>query len=218
MKKAFGTSVLPPVSLDFFDDIYVLPQLMPDICAFDHHERAWFWIYQPPPDESDPVATQQSRITDPYTTNRDDRLYMYVGDQIRFSVEEDEFNDPEPGPSAATSTLPGGVMEGAKIGGGAFAPAPAPGVGPAGAQGGNVASAAGAAPGEAGTGPTIQASADGTTAPAGAAFMERLAPYILVGSIAAQGLGIVGWWGDDQGTQEEAAMEDVNGYQEGAEA
>ncbi|KAK0521297.1 DNA-directed RNA polymerase III complex subunit Rpc25 [Tilletia horrida] len=197
----------------FFDDMYVPPQLMPDICAFDHHERAWFWVYQPPPDPETGEVT--GRITDPYTTDPNDRLYLHVGEQIRFAVEEDDFNDPEPGPSA----LAGGTLaEGARIGGGAFAPPPgaaagpsAPGVGPGSAQGGNVASASGAAPGEAGTGPTLHGNAE--AAPVPAAFMEKAAPYIVYG------LGHPGWWEDDQNQQGEgeadAGMEDTNGYHDG---
>ncbi|KAL9940640.1 hypothetical protein V8E36_000128 [Tilletia maclaganii] len=215
------------ISLEFFDDIYVPSHLMPDISAFDHHERAWFWVYQPPPDP-ETGEFPAGRITDPYSTDPQDRLYLHANEQIRFAVEEEFFNDPEPGPGAVGS----GLAEGARIGGGAFAPPPppstgltpaptavnaggaavtpgAPGVGPASAQGGNVASAAGPAPGEAGTGPNLSAS---DVAPAPAAYIERLAPYIIVSSIAVQGLGHPGWWDDNQGQDEaDAGMEDVNG-------
>ncbi|CAD6903282.1 unnamed protein product [Tilletia controversa] len=209
------------ISMDFFDDIYVPPHLMPDICGFDHHDRAWFWVYQPPPD---PVTGEPSpdRISDPYTTDRENRLYLAAGDRIRFAVEEDEFNDPEPGPGAVGGA---GLAEGAKIGGGAFAPPPgssapgpnAPGVGPSGALGGNVASAASASPGEVGTGPNLHGQND-AAAPASAAYMERLAPYIIISSIAGQGLGNPAWWDDTQGQAEpDAGMEDANGHYEGAE-
>lgn len=83
------------ITMGFFDDIYVPSHLIPKPCAFDHQERAWFWLYEARTDEiaNDPLLSQQ-----------DERMYLDQGEQVRFTVESDAFWDAEPGPGAASGT------------------------------------------------------------------------------------------------------------------
>ncbi|SNX83795.1 related to RPC25 - DNA-direcred RNA polymerase III, 25 KD subunit [Melanopsichium pennsylvanicum] len=93
------------ISLGFFDDIYVLHHLIPKPCAFDHQERAWFWLYEARTDEiaADPLLSQQ-----------DERMYLDTGEVVRFTVESDVFYDGEPGPGG--SGTKGGGAAGAQAG------------------------------------------------------------------------------------------------------
>ena len=77
------------VSLGFFDDIYVPAHLVPAPSAFDHQERAFFWLYEP----------QNKQVADdPLLSAPEDRMYLDTGEEIRFVVESESFYDAEPGP------------------------------------------------------------------------------------------------------------------------
>ncbi|ETS62165.1 hypothetical protein PaG_03731 [Moesziomyces aphidis] len=83
------------ITMGFFDDIYVPAHLIPKPCAFDHQERAWFWLYEARTDE---IAA------DPLLSHPDERMYLDTAEQVRFTIESDEFWDAEPGPIANPTT------------------------------------------------------------------------------------------------------------------
>ncbi|TKY89246.1 hypothetical protein EX895_001777 [Sporisorium graminicola] len=80
------------ITLGFFDDIYVPFHLIPKPCAFDHQERAWFWLYE---------ARTEQIAADPLLSQQDERMYLDTAEAVRFTVESDAFWDAEPGPGAA---------------------------------------------------------------------------------------------------------------------
>jgi DNA-directed RNA polymerase III subunit RPC8 len=85
------------ITMGFFDDIYVPAHLIPKPCAFDHQERAWFWLYEARTDE---IAA------DPLLSHPDERMYLDTAEQVRFTIESDEFWDAEPGPIANPTNIP----------------------------------------------------------------------------------------------------------------
>ncbi|PWY99433.1 hypothetical protein BCV70DRAFT_201001 [Testicularia cyperi] len=82
------------VTLGFFDDIYVPAHLIPRPSAFDHQERAWFWLYE---------ARTEAIAQDPLLSSPEERMYIDTGELVRLSVESDIFYDAEPGPRPAPS-------------------------------------------------------------------------------------------------------------------
>jgi DNA-directed RNA polymerase III subunit RPC8 len=54
----------------------------------DHAEQAWFWLFEASPE----VAA------DPLLSSPDERMYLDAGEPIRLTVEDDIFEEPEPGP------------------------------------------------------------------------------------------------------------------------
>lgn len=80
------------ITVGFFDDIYVPSHLIPKPCAFDHQERAWFWLYE---------ARTEQIAADPLLSQQDERMYLDTGEVVRFTVESDAFHDAEPGPPGA---------------------------------------------------------------------------------------------------------------------
>lgn len=78
------------ITMGFFDDIYVPAHLIPKPCAFDHQERAWFWLYE---------ARTEQIAADPLLSQQDERMYLDNGEVVRFTVESEAFYDAEPGPS-----------------------------------------------------------------------------------------------------------------------
>lgn len=101
--------LIPPVSVGFFDDIYVplayLPQpsalyvLQPSILSklltaalSDPNERAHFWL--PDSEAKTPHELLESATAD--------RMYIDQGEVVRVRVEADEFYDDEPGPPKAS--------------------------------------------------------------------------------------------------------------------
>lgn len=83
------------VTMGFFDDVYIPYHLIPKPCAFDHQERAWFWLYE--------ARTEQIEA-DPLLSQPDERMYLDTAEIVRFTVESDAFWDAEPGPGAAAGT------------------------------------------------------------------------------------------------------------------
>ncbi|GAC97477.1 hypothetical protein PHSY_005063 [Pseudozyma hubeiensis SY62] len=83
------------VTMGFFDDVYIPYHLIPKPCAFDHQERAWFWLYE---------ARTEQIAADPLLSQPEERMYLDAAEAVRFTVESDEFWDAEPGPGAAAAT------------------------------------------------------------------------------------------------------------------
>ncbi|CBQ73300.1 related to RPC25-DNA-direcred RNA polymerase III, 25 KD subunit [Sporisorium reilianum SRZ2] len=83
------------ITLGFFDDIYVPFHLIPKPCAFDHQERAWFWLYE---------ARTEQIAADPLLSQQEERMYLDTAEAVRFTVESDAFWDAEPGPGTAPGT------------------------------------------------------------------------------------------------------------------
>ncbi|PWN53235.1 hypothetical protein IE53DRAFT_199673 [Violaceomyces palustris] len=78
------------VSMGFFDDIHIPSHQLPQPSAFDHQERAFFWLYE---------ARTKAIAEDPLLSSPEERMYLDDGEMIRFSVESDSFFDGEPGPA-----------------------------------------------------------------------------------------------------------------------
>ncbi|WFD33158.1 DNA-directed RNA polymerase III complex subunit Rpc25 [Malassezia sp. CBS 17886] len=91
------------VSMGFFDDIYIPPHLLPSPSAFDYQEQTWFWLLDP---------ASEAHVADPLLSAPDERMYLDVGETIRFAIESDEFFDLERGPAVGEGKLgetPNGV-------------------------------------------------------------------------------------------------------------
>lgn len=84
------------VSMGFFDDIYIPPHLLPTPSAFDYQEQAWFWLLDPSSD---------AHVADPLLSAPEERMYLDVGETIRFAIESDSFYDMEPGPAVGEGKL-----------------------------------------------------------------------------------------------------------------
>jgi len=80
------------LSVGFFEDMWIPLVHLPQPCAFDPNERAYFWL---PSSE----ATSTHELLDSPET---ERLYIDQGEIVRVRVERDEFCDDEPGPPKAT--------------------------------------------------------------------------------------------------------------------
>ncbi|KAN0115612.1 polymerase III polypeptide H [Russula decolorans] len=80
------------LSVGFFEDMWIPLVYLPQPCAFDPNERAYFWL---PSSE----ATSTHELLD---SPEAERLYIDQGEIVRVRVERDEFCDDEPGPPKAT--------------------------------------------------------------------------------------------------------------------
>lgn len=74
------------LSLGFFDDIYVAWEALPSPCGYDRGEATWFWL-------SDP---NEDVISDPLLSAKEERFYFDRHEYVRFAIDDDEFNEPEP--------------------------------------------------------------------------------------------------------------------------
>ncbi|XP_054160729.1 DNA-directed RNA polymerase III subunit RPC8-like [Oppia nitens] len=72
------------VSLGFFADIIIPPHYLQDNSKFDETEQLWFWEYE------------------------DNKLFMDIGEKIRFKVKEELFVDTSPSGPTSTSNISGG--------------------------------------------------------------------------------------------------------------
>jgi DNA-directed RNA polymerase III subunit RPC8 len=79
------------ITLGFFDDIFVSGEALLSPSAYDHSKAEWFVVWEP----------EDERIrNDPLLSREDERLYIEKGEAVRFLIDGDEFNEPEPpGPS-----------------------------------------------------------------------------------------------------------------------
>ncbi|OCH89804.1 polymerase III polypeptide H [Obba rivulosa] len=80
------------LTLGFFDDVHVPQMFLPEPCAFDPNERAFFWL------PNSEATSTHDMLDSPLT----DRMYIDTGEVVRVRVEHDEFNDDEPGPPKAS--------------------------------------------------------------------------------------------------------------------
>ncbi|WFC99490.1 DNA-directed RNA polymerase III complex subunit Rpc25 [Malassezia yamatoensis] len=90
------------VSMGFYDDISIPPHLIPTPHAFDYQEQAWFWLLDP----------SEEQVSDPLQSPPEERMYLDVGETIRFAIESDQFYNVEPGPAVGEGKLgetPSGV-------------------------------------------------------------------------------------------------------------
>lgn len=86
--------------MGFFDDIHIPTHLLPTPNAFDHQERAFFWLYDP----SDPSYEE-----DPLQAPQEERLYIDRDESVRFIIEDDAFEEGEPLPGLAATGGPAGT-------------------------------------------------------------------------------------------------------------
>jgi len=80
------------LSVGFFEDMWIPLAYLPQPCAFDPNERAYFWL---PGSE----ATSTHELLDSPIA---ERLYIDQGEIVRARVESDDFCDDEPGPPKAS--------------------------------------------------------------------------------------------------------------------
>ncbi|KAH9039292.1 polymerase III polypeptide H [Lactarius pseudohatsudake] len=80
------------LSVGFFEDMWIPLVHLPQPCAFDPNERAYFWL---PGSE----ATSSHELLDSPVS---ERLYIDQGEIVRARVERDDFCDDEPGPPKAS--------------------------------------------------------------------------------------------------------------------
>ncbi|TYJ56006.1 hypothetical protein B9479_003248 [Cryptococcus floricola] len=79
------------VSLGFFQDIYIVPSLLPPNSAFDPQQKAFFWV------ATDDEALSQEQLLNTVVT---ERLYIDAGEPIRFRVDSVEWRDVRPTPQS----------------------------------------------------------------------------------------------------------------------
>ncbi|BGO98730.1 DNA-directed RNA polymerase III complex subunit Rpc25 [Rhodotorula toruloides] len=78
------------VTVGFFDDILIPPNLLPDYSAFDHDRRAFFWL------PSDGTEPHRPTIKDLLSSPEDSKLFIGRKDWIRIRVEEEHWDDTSP--------------------------------------------------------------------------------------------------------------------------
>ncbi|GJJ11188.1 hypothetical protein Clacol_005420 [Clathrus columnatus] len=78
-------------TVNFFDDLYIPLNYLPQPSAFDPNEQAFFWL----PDSE--LTSTIEMLDTPLTS----RMYIDRNEPIRIRIESDEFFDDEPGPTKA---------------------------------------------------------------------------------------------------------------------
>ncbi|RSH92275.1 DNA-directed RNA polymerase III subunit rpc25 [Saitozyma podzolica] len=91
------------VSLDFFQDIYIPPTLLPPNSAYDPSQKGWFWYS----DDEDRILTPSELLNTVVAS----RLYIDKGEPIRFRVDSVEWQDIRPEPPSS-NTGPGAQVNG----------------------------------------------------------------------------------------------------------
>ncbi|OCF33876.1 DNA-directed RNA polymerase III subunit RPC8 [Kwoniella heveanensis CBS 569] len=81
------------VSLGFFQDIYIVPSLLPPNSAYDPAQKKFFWVTS----EDDEAAMTQEQLANTVVA---DRLYIDEGEPIRFRVDSVEWQDVRPTPQS----------------------------------------------------------------------------------------------------------------------
>ncbi|WVW78318.1 hypothetical protein I302_100272 [Kwoniella bestiolae CBS 10118] len=93
------------VSLGFFQDIYVVPSLLPPNSSYDPDQKKYFWVSA---DEDGTMLTQEQLANSIIA----DRLYIDDGEPIRFRVDSIDWQDVRPTPQSALAEIGGeGVIE-----------------------------------------------------------------------------------------------------------
>ncbi|EOR00222.1 hypothetical protein E3P92_02914 [Wallemia ichthyophaga] len=72
-------------SIDFFDDIWIPKNQLPEISEFDSAENTFFWL----------AGWEDG---DPFTSSPEQRAYIDIGEQIRIRVEAEHFENVYPTP------------------------------------------------------------------------------------------------------------------------
>ncbi|KAI5481853.1 DNA-directed RNA polymerase III subunit RPC8 [Pseudohyphozyma bogoriensis] len=108
------------VSVGFFDDIVVPPNLLPEYSAFDPSRRAYFWLV--PPDPAPEVRPAESVLL---KSSAEERLYIEKRDWIRIRVEEEHWADTSPGSGKKPAPAEAPPATGANVNAGPVAPQPA---------------------------------------------------------------------------------------------
>ncbi|WRT64662.1 uncharacterized protein IL334_001596 [Kwoniella shivajii] len=81
------------VSLGFFQDIYIVPSLLPPNSAYDPSQKKFYWVS---PDDDGTLLTPEQLANSVIT----DRLYIDEGEPIRFRVDSIEWQDVRPTPQS----------------------------------------------------------------------------------------------------------------------
>ncbi|WWC59584.1 uncharacterized protein I303_102141 [Kwoniella dejecticola CBS 10117] len=81
------------ISLGFFQDIYILPSLLPPNSAYDPTQKKFFWVS---PDDEGTLLTPEQLANSIVA----DRLYIDEGEPIRFRVDSIEWQDVRPTPQS----------------------------------------------------------------------------------------------------------------------
>lgn len=130
------------ITMGFFDDVFVPREHLPEPSGYDHSEALWFWLWEP----SDPRL-----YDDPLGSAKEERMYMDPGVLVRFLVESDTFEEPEPpGPASWGKKGAAAAAAAAAGGSGTGGSGTAGGAGSSIAGGAAAKSSAGAIPGEVG--------------------------------------------------------------------
>ncbi|GAA5994435.1 DNA-directed RNA polymerase III subunit RPC25 [Rhodotorula paludigena] len=100
------------VTLGFFDDIHIPPNLLADYTTFDHERRAFFWV------PSDQSGGPRPTVKELLSLDEEQKLYVSRKDWIRVRVEEEHWDDTSPTsgkvktPATVAAGAPGAGQEG----------------------------------------------------------------------------------------------------------
>lgn len=75
------------ITMGFFEDVHISRDQLPSPSGYDHSQAQWFRLFFP---ENDLLWE------DPLLSAEEERWHLQKGDIVRFKVEGDEFNEPEP--------------------------------------------------------------------------------------------------------------------------
>ncbi|WVQ69383.1 uncharacterized protein L199_007600 [Kwoniella botswanensis] len=91
------------VSLGFFQDIYIVPSLLPPNSSYDPTQKKFFWVS---PDDEGTLLTQEQLANSIVA----DRLYIDDGEPIRFRVDSIDWQDVRPTPQSALAESQGEMV------------------------------------------------------------------------------------------------------------
>lgn len=193
-KLAFACQRVCSVSLDFFQDIIVSPQLLPATSSFNHDTKAWTWHFETEAAADNAVPGAESSQDFPFEE----------GGVIRVRVTAVEYSTAMATAEAdAAAAEAKSKEEAAPDAASVFAVAAPGSIAAAAAAGAADRPAAAAAGAKGAAAPrfdphTKQRLAGGEPFETTAAKMLPTAPAMQVlASAAEEGLGLVVWWGDD---------------------
>ncbi|WWC86796.1 uncharacterized protein L201_001675 [Kwoniella dendrophila CBS 6074] len=88
------------VSLGFFQDIYIVPSLLPPNSSYDPSQKKFFWVS---PDDEGTLLTPEQLANSIVA----DRLYIDEGEPIRFRVDSVDWQDVRPTPQSMLAAQEG---------------------------------------------------------------------------------------------------------------
>ncbi|WVN89358.1 uncharacterized protein L203_104581 [Cryptococcus depauperatus CBS 7841] len=91
------------VSLGFFQDIFIVPSLLPPNSAYDTQQKAFFWV-----SSDDEVLMTQEQLLNTVVA---ERLYIDSGEPIRFRVDSIDWQDVRPTPQSLLAEQNGEAIE-----------------------------------------------------------------------------------------------------------